>query len=100
MSVCPECGEHLIESLPESEDEIVEEPEEGMLCLHRSADQHQSDSLTDALKEAGIQFVFKPLRRYLSTGAYDGEFYVSEDDFEDARDVAETILGEIEGEVD
>lgn len=99
LSVCPECGEHLVESLPDEVEEVPEEPEEGMLCLHRSPDQERSESLMDALREAGIQFVFKPLGRYCSTEAFDGEFYVPEDLYEEARDIAEAILGDIEDEL-
>ncbi len=99
LSVCPECGEHLVESVPDEVDEVSEEPEEGMLCLHRSPDQGQSEELTEALKDAGIPFIFKPLGRIYATEAFDGEFYVHEDNYEEARDVAESVLGDFEEEL-
>jgi hypothetical protein len=99
LSVCPECGELLTETLPEELEDPLEGPEEGMVCRHRSPDQAQSEELEEALKEAEIQYFFKPLRRVTVTGAFDGEFYVHEDAYEEAREVAESILGEIEEEI-
>lgn len=99
LSVCPECGELLTEVIPDEVEDPPEEPEEGMLCLHRSPEQEQSDELEEALKEAGIQYVFKPLGRLYSSEAFDGEFYVHEDSYEEARELAESLLGDIEDEL-
>jgi hypothetical protein len=89
----------LVETLPEEDENLQEEPEEGMLCLHRSMDQERSEELEEALKEAEIQYLFKPLGRIYQTEAFDGEFYVREDVYEEARLVAEAVLGEIEEEL-
>jgi predicted amidophosphoribosyltransferase len=111
VSVCPECGEHLIDTSEEDLDDLSEEMDDDMVILYRSTSRASSDTLMDALKEAGINYVFKPFDD--SAGARpkmgvknlyrnvfaDGEFFVSEDDFDTAKEIAESVLGDIEEDI-
>ena len=110
VSVCPECGEHLIDTSVEEElDDLDEEMEEDLVLLYRSTSRANSDALMEALKDAGITYVFKPAdegvrpkgtaRKMYGNVFVDGEFYVSEDDYDTARETAESVLGEIEDEL-
>ncbi|MFH2055496.1 MAG: hypothetical protein ABIJ61_06015 [bacterium] len=96
LSVCPECGEHLNDQDEVELVEVQDEEYEGMLCLFRSPTQEESEEATDALRDAGIKYVFKPLGRIHPSEAFDGEFYVNEDDFEEATRILEDIVGDVE----
>jgi hypothetical protein len=100
LSVCPECGEMLTDPNEEEDlEDTVEEPHEGMLCLFRSPEKEESELAVQALRDAGIKFVFRPLGRVHQSEAYDGEFYVGEDDYDDAKEALEDAVGEIEDEL-
>ncbi len=111
VSVCPECGEHLIDTSVEDLEDLSEEMEDDMVLLYRSFSRANSDTLMEALRDAGITYVFKPTDD--SAGAspksgvksiyrnvfVDGEFFVSEDDYDTAKEIAESVLGDIEDEI-
>lgn len=110
VSVCPECGEHLVEMTEdeELEEELAGDEAESML-LYRSPSPEVTDDLKDALRDAGITFDFRPIEdRRAGVGSVktiyrgqnvDGEFYVAEDDFDAAKEVAESIIGDIEEDI-
>ena len=110
VSVCPECGEHLIEMTEDEdlEEELLEDETEQIL-LYRSPSPEITDELTDALRDAGITFDFRPNEgRGRATGSVksiyrgqniDGEFFVGEDDFDAAKEIAESIIGDIEEDI-
>jgi hypothetical protein len=111
VSVCPECGEHLIDTSVEDLDDLSEEMDDVMILLYRSTSRPSSDTLMEALKEAGINYVFKPfdaavgarpkagVKNLYRNVFVDGEFFVSEDDYDTAKEIAETVLGDIEEEI-
>ena len=110
VSVCPECGEHLIDTSIEDLDDLSEEADDDMVLLYRSTSRSNSDTLMDALREAGINYVFKPVdepgtkpkagvKQIYRTAFVDGEFYVNEEDYDTAREVAEGVLGDLEEEL-
>lgn len=107
VSVCPECGEHLIEVAEdeEREEELAAEEVEQLL-LYRSPSPEITEELSDALRDAGIAFDFRKLEvssrtvKSLYRGQnVDGEFYVSEDDFEAAKEIAEGIIGDLDEDI-
>lgn len=110
VSVCPECGEHLVEMTEDEElDEELEGDESEQILLYRSPSPEITDELTDALRDAGITFDFRPvIGRGSVAGSVkslyrgqniDGEFYVSEDDIDAAKEIAESIIGDIEEDI-
>jgi hypothetical protein len=109
VSVCPECGEHLIEMTEDEELEEEFDEEEGeQILLYRSPSPEITDELTDALRDAGITFDFRPVESKSRAGSVksiyrgqniDGEFYVGEDDFDAAKEIAESIIGDIEEDI-
>ncbi|MCC6962850.1 MAG: hypothetical protein IT585_06325 [candidate division Zixibacteria bacterium] len=107
VSVCPECGEHLIE-MTEDEDleESVDADEAELFLLYRSPSPEISEELTDALRDAGITFEFRPVEnsarsvKSLYRGQnVDGEFYVGEDDLDVAKEIAESIIGDLDEDI-
>lgn len=107
VSVCPECGERLIEAdLDELEELDTDELEEEYVLLYRSTSRSETDELSEALREEGIAFSFRPagsaspsgrtVRQLYSGGKIDGEFYVGEEDYDDARQVVESLFGEVD----
>lgn len=99
LSVCPECGEHLNDQEEIDLEALKEDEHEGLHCLFRSPEEEESEAATEALREAGIVFVFRPLGRVHQSEAFDGEFYVAEDDFEKAKEVLEDVVGDLEDEL-
>jgi hypothetical protein len=111
VSVCPECGEHLIDTSLEDLDDLSEEAEDDMVLLYRSTSRINSDSLMEALKDAGINYVFKPfddagggrpksgVKQLYRTVFVDGEFYVNEEDYDTAKEIAESVIGDLEEEI-
>ncbi len=107
--MCPECGEHLIEMTEDEELEEEFDEEEGeQILLYRSPSPELTDELTDALRDAGITFDFRPVESKGRTGSVksmyrgqniDGEFYVGEDDYDAAKEIAESIIGDIEEDI-
>jgi hypothetical protein len=108
VSVCPECGEHLIDTSVEDLEDLSEEMEDDMILLYRSASRINSDALMDALRDAGITYVFKaaedtgPRSKKASyrTAFVDGEFFVAEDDFDTAKEIAESVLGDLDEDLE
>ncbi len=108
VSVCPECGEHLIDTSVEDLDDLSDEMEDDMVLLYRSASRANSDALMDALRDAGINYVFKAAedagprskKGLYRTAFVDGEFFVNEEDFDNAKEVAESILGDLEEDLE
>lgn len=107
VSVCPECGDHLIEIAEdeEREEELAAEEVEQLL-LYRSPSPEITEEMSDALRDAGIAFEFRKLEvssrtvKSLYRGQnVDGEFYVSEDDFETAKEIAEGIIGDLDEDI-
>src|SRR5512140_514252 len=86
VSVCPVCGEHLIDTSVEDLDDLSDEMEDDMVLLYRSTSRANSDALMDALREAGINYVFKAAedvgprskKALYRTAFVDGEFFVNE----------------------
>ena len=111
VSVCPECGEHLIDTSVEDLEDLSEEMEDDMVLLYRSSSRVNSDTLMEALRDAGIIYVFKPsddasgirpksgVKSIYRNVFVDGEFYVSEDDYDTAKEIAESVLGDVEDEI-
>ena len=96
LSICPECGEQLIESAIDEIEGIPEAADDHLISLHRSPSEEESEILRKALRQAGIGFVFKQSDSIYDSGAFDGEFCVDEDDYDEAREVAESVLDDIE----
>jgi len=86
-------------SIDELEEEVVEAEEEQLL-LYRSTSRDNSDTLSEALRDAAVPFTFKPGGRYFGGQALHGEFYVSEEDFDLAKEIVESTFGEVEEELE
>jgi len=108
VSVCPECGEHLIDTSVEDLESLSEEMEDDMVLLYRSSGRANSDALMDALRDAGILYVFKASedtgprakKTLYRTAFVDGEFFVNEEDYDTAKEIAEAVLGDLEDELE
>lgn len=96
LSVCPECGEHLNDDEEVELEEVEVDEIESMLCVFRSPTEEESEAATEVLREAGLKYVFRPLGRLHQSEAFDGEFYVNEDDFEEAKQILEDVVGDVE----
>jgi hypothetical protein len=108
VSVCPECGEHLIDTSVEDLEDLSDEMEDDMILLYRSSSRASSDALMDALRDAGVNFVFKASedtgtrakKGLYRTAFVDGEFYVNEEDHDSAKEIAESILGDLDEDLE
>jgi hypothetical protein len=108
VSVCPECGEHLIDTSVEDLEDLSEEMEDDMVLLYRSSGRANSDALMDALRDAGILYVFKASedtgprgkKTLYRTAFVDGEFFVNEEDYDTAKEIAESVLGDLEDDLE
>ena len=106
VSICPDCGEMLsTRTLDEFEEAELESDE--AVCLYRSPTSLASTELSGALREAGIKFAFSKVKgpadidgagELYSGDEIDGEFHVAEEDYEEAREIARSLFGEIEEE--
>lgn len=106
VSICPDCGELLTESSLDEFEEAELKSDES-ICLYRSSSSVATNELSGALREAGIKFVFAKVKGPADIGGVgelysgeeiDGEFRVAEEDYEEARDIARSLFGEIEEE--
>ena len=106
VSICPDCGEMLAEGTLDEFEEAELESDDS-LCLYRSSSSAATSELTAALREAGIKFVFAKVKGPADIGGVgelysgdeiDGEFHVSEEDIDEAREIARSLFGEIEEE--
>jgi hypothetical protein len=106
VSICPDCGEIVAKGTLD-EFEEAELQSDIAVCLYRSSSSAATHELSDALREAGIKFKFAQVQGPADIGGdgelysgdeIDGEFRVAEEDYEEAREIARSLFGEIEEE--
>jgi hypothetical protein len=106
VSICPDCGETVVEGTVD-EFEEAEVESNAAVCLYRSSSSTITQELSDALREAGIKFAFAKVQvpadiagagELYSGDEIDGEFHVSEEDYEEAREITRSLYGEFEDE--
>jgi len=107
VSVCPECGEHLSDATLDELEEMAAERDHQMILIYKSSNQANSEALIEAFKDAGINHIYKPatsancgqpagISDLYNDHSLVGEFYVWENDYDLAREVAESIVGELD----
>jgi len=106
VSICPDCGE-LLTAVSLDEFEEAELTSDEAICLFRSRSTATTSELSSALREAGIKFVFAKVKgpadidgssELYSGDEIDGEFHVSEEDYDEAREITRSLFGEVEEE--
>ena len=109
VSVCSDCGEIMEKASLDELEEMEAKFDDELIILYKSTSRDDTENLIDALKEAGVSYVFRRARGngseaiaiadFYNDHALDGEFCVKEDDYDRAREIAESVLDDFDDEV-